>query len=168
MQSLQDLLYAIVKQLLDQNPTCLEDAKQRYHERTRGVEGPKAAARPFSVSEYIRFIQQLCLKWESVSLVVDAVDECSGLDTFVDGLRNLWSGANVRLLLTSRHDVDLKRAIEPIASYKIALVENMKNDIEIYLKTEIRKRIAAGTLKLKQKELEELIATALEAKADGM
>jgi hypothetical protein len=153
---------------LDQNPACFEDAKRWYHERTTGVEGPKAAARPLSVSEYILFIQQLFLRWESVSLVVDALDEFSRLNTFVDGLANLWRGSNIRLLLTSRHDIDLKRAIEPISDYKIALAENMTNDIEIYLKTEIRNRIAAGKLKLKQKGLEELIVSALKAKADGM
>ncbi|KFY35817.1 hypothetical protein V494_05576 [Pseudogymnoascus sp. VKM F-4513 (FW-928)] len=168
MQSLQDLLYVIVKQLLHQSPGCFEDAKYWYDERTRPLDGPRAAAKPLSTSEYIKFIQQLCLRWESISLIVDALDECSRLDTFVDGLRKLWSGSNVRLLLTSRHDVDLMHAIEPIADYKVSLVENMRNDIDIYLTTEIRSRLALGTLKFKQKGLEASIVSALREKADGM
>ncbi|KFY37903.1 hypothetical protein V495_06869 [Pseudogymnoascus sp. VKM F-4514 (FW-929)] len=168
MQSLQDLLYVIVKQLLDQSPGYFKDAKYWYDERTRPVEGSKPAAKPLSASEYIKFIQQLCLRWESISLVVDALDECSRLDTFIDGLSKLLSGSNIKLLLTSRQSIDFTHAIDPIADYKISLVENMRDDIDIYLTTEIRSRLALGTLKFKEKGLEALIVSALREKADGM
>jgi hypothetical protein len=169
MQSLQDLLHAVVKQLLDQNPACFEDAKYWYEERLRTVAGPQtSAAKPLSTSEYISFINQVCLKWASVSLIVDALDECSGLGSFVSGLKNILGGSNVRILLTSRYDVDIRRLLEPIADYQISMMENMFNDIETYLITEIKRRIAHGTLKFKQMGLDARIVAALIEKADGM
>ena len=169
VQSLQDLLHVVVKQLLDRNPACFEDAKYWYEERLRTVAGPHtSAAKPLSNSEYIKFVNQLCLRWESVSLVIDALDECVGLDAFVGGFKDILGGSNVRLLLTSRHDVDLKRGIEPIADYQISMMEKMGEDIETYLSTEVQYRIACGILKFKQKGLDALVVTALMEKADGM
>ena len=168
MQSLQDLLHVIVKELLALNPTCFEDAKYWYEERLRTVAGDTTAAKSLSTSEYIKFINQLCLRWESVSLVVDALDECVGLDSFVGGLKEFLGGSNVRLLLTSRHDVELKRVLGPIADYQISVMENMSEDIETYLVTEIQHRVASGTLKFKQKGLDTLIISAIVEKANGM
>jgi hypothetical protein len=169
MQSLQDLLYVIVKQLLDQNPVCWEDAKYWYEQRRRTVAGRQTtAAKPLSTSEYIKFINQLCSRWDSVSLIVDALDECVGLDAFVSGLKDILGVPNVRLLLTSRHDVDLRRILEPTANYQISMMENMSEDIETYLVTEVQHRIAYGRLKFKQKGLDTMIIAAIVKKADGM
>jgi hypothetical protein len=169
MQSLQNLLHVIVKQLLDQNTACFQDAKYWYEERLRTVAGPHiSAAKPFSTSEYTKFINQLCLKWDSVSLIVDALDECIGLDSFVGGLKEILRGPNVRLLLTSRHDVDLKRILEPTADYQISMMENMSNDIKTYLVKEVQHRVTYGTLKIKQKGIDRLIVAAIMEKADGM
>jgi hypothetical protein len=99
---------------------------------------------------------------------VDAVDECEGLGTFMPGLANLISNSNISLLLTSRHDVDLVRAIEPLAKYRVPVVENMRDDIHQYLVMQTRTRVEGGSLKLRDKSLETSIVTELEKKADGM
>jgi hypothetical protein len=44
----------------------------------------------------------------------------------------------------------------------------MRNDIKIYLETEIKNRIEQRSLKLRESWLEAIIATSLEAKADGL
>lgn len=169
MQSLQDLLYVIIKQLLDQKSACFEDAKYWYEERLRNVSDPQStAAKPLSNSEYVKLISQMCSRWESMSLIIDALDECVGLDSFVGGLKGILSGSNVRLLLTSRHDVNIKRVMEPMADFQVSVMDKMGGDIETYLWAEVHRRIANGTFKFKQKGLDSLVVTALTEKADGM
>jgi hypothetical protein len=140
MQSIQDLLHVIIKQLLDRNQACFEVAKYWYDERLRTVAGPQStAAKSLSQSEYIHLICQMCLRLESVSLVIDALDECKGLYSFVGALKDILGDSNVRLLLTSRHDVDIKRVMEPIADFQISMMEKMGEDIETYLRAEVHR-----------------------------
>jgi hypothetical protein len=44
----------------------------------------------------------------------------------------------------------------------------MRNDIKIYLETEINSRVGQRSLKLRESWLKAEIATSLEAKADGL
>jgi hypothetical protein len=81
----------------------------------------------------------MCLRLESVSLVIDALDECKGLYSFVGALKDILGDSNVRLLLTSRHDVDIKRVMEPIADFQISMMEKMGEDIETYLRAEVHR-----------------------------
>jgi hypothetical protein len=103
-----------------------------------------------------------------VNLIVDAVDECVGLSTFMGGLNYLIKGSNIKLLLTSRHDVELQRTIEPIADFQISVAEFMWDDIEIYLAAEVTRRISIGLLKFREKNLDSIIVEALKNKAHGM
>jgi hypothetical protein len=124
--------------------------------------------KPLSTAEYIDLIRKLSSRWTSVRLVIDAVDECEDLGTFVLGLSALVKNSNISLLLTSRHDVDLVRAIEPISKYRVSVMENMRDDIHQYLLVHVKKRIQEGALKLRDKSLELSIINELEHKADGM
>jgi hypothetical protein len=151
-QSLQDLAHVLTKQLLDRDIACFKEAKLWREER---LPGSKTLAKPLNILEYIEIIQRLCSRWESVSLIVDAVDECTGLDDFIRGLESLIANSNIKLLLTSRHDIELIRAIYKIAGYKLAMTEYMEHDIETYLNFEVKNRIALGSLKLKQQSLME-------------
>ncbi|RFU27044.1 hypothetical protein B7463_g9317, partial [Scytalidium lignicola] len=168
-QNFQDLLHSIIKQLLDQDSNSFFIARYWRDMQSNNVSGPNAVAKPLTSSEYIALIQQLCSQWTSVSLVVDAMDECTNLDVFMSGLTALSSNeSNIRLLLTSRHDVEFKRVIEPIATYEVPLNEHMSVDIDSYLRAEIKNRITSRQLKLKHPGLEISIVNALKKKADGM
>jgi hypothetical protein len=101
--------------------------------------------------------------------MIDALDECSFLSAFIGGLKSLIvAKSNIRLLLTSRHDVELKRFIAPITTYQLPVIEHMRVDIWTYLSAEVESRIALGLLKLRQESLAAEIVTALEERADGM
>lgn len=165
-QSLQDLLHAIVKQLLDQNQACIAEAKRWRDERVMSI--GSAISKPLALSEYISLIRKLCLGWKRVVLVIDALDECSDVDQLVDGLMVLAGGSNLRLLLTSRFDVEMQRAIEPLASLQVSLSECMQDDIRTYLISETRTLIARRTLKFRSSDLEQKIVSELAKKADGM
>jgi len=168
-QSLQDLLHVAVKQLLDTNDSCFTAANAWREERhPTSKNRSKPIVQPLTTSEYIELVQRLCRCWKKVCLVVDAVDECSELTTFVNGLESLRKDSNIKLLLTSRHDIELIRAISPISGYKIAVTEHMQEDIQTYLASEVQSRIAHGSLKFKQKDLDLLIVDALKKNADGM
>lgn len=103
-----------------------------------------------------------------MSLVVDAIDECSELDTLVDGIDRLTEDSNIKLLVTSRHEIELIRAISPLADCKIAVSEHMEEDIQIYLASEVQSRIYRKLLKFRQSGLDVLIVEALKKNADGM
>jgi hypothetical protein len=96
------------------------------------------------------------------------MDECSELTTFVNGLGSLAKDSNIKLLLTSRHDIELIRAITPIAEYKMVVTEHMEADIQTYLTSEVHSRITRKSLKFKQKNLDLLTVDALKKNADGM
>jgi hypothetical protein len=164
-RSLNDLLCILIKQLLDGDGECLAGIVSWRKEKM-----PDAASipKPLSNSEYIDLIRRLCTRWTSIRLVIDAIDECEDLNTFVPGLATLVADSNINLLLTSRHDVDLVRAIEPIAKYRVPMVENMRDDIHQYLVGQVRTRIERGSLKLRDRTLEASIVGELEQKADGM
>jgi hypothetical protein len=99
-QSIRDFFHAIIKQLLDQDNNCFANAEAWRDEKTTGS---LSAAKPLVNSEYVEIIRRMCSRWISVSIVLDALDECTGLNAFVDDLVALKSESNVRLLLTSRH-----------------------------------------------------------------
>lgn len=166
-QSFQDLLHAVVKQLLNANPDCFRDAQARYHEATGAVDGETKAAQRLSTADYMDLIKQMCSHWMRVNLVVDALDECVNLSEFVDGLSEL-SKSNIRLLMTSRHDLSSRQAISQIARSSMSLVEHMATDIDAYLREEIATRLATGSLKLRDSSLAGQIVVAVKMKANGL
>jgi hypothetical protein len=102
-------------------------------------------------------------------MVVDALDECADRSAFLGGLKSfLEEKGNIKLLLTSRQEVDLDRLIDPIASHRLPLKDYMGSDIKSYLSAELRSRIEGGALRLGRKSLVADIAAAIEKKADGM
>jgi hypothetical protein len=102
-------------------------------------------------------------------MVVDALDESTDRSGFSRGLRSfLDENENIKLLLTSRQEVELERLITPVASHRLALKDYMRSDIKSYLIAEIGARIGQGTLKLGRKPLISDIVAAIEEKADGM
>jgi hypothetical protein len=158
------MLYVLSKQLLDMDLSCFEAAKHWHDERKRET----SVATPLGSQDYIALIRQMCSRWGSVSLIVDALDECDNLDLFVNGLEELTIHSNIRLLLTSRHDVKLARVIAPMVHHELSVAANMGDDIETFLASEINKRIETGVLKLRQRNLGLWILHTLKEKADGM
>jgi hypothetical protein len=167
-QAFQDCLHAFTKQLIDSNSDCFNEAKQCYHERLLKIHGQQHTP-TLSIYEYISLIKQLCFIFDTVFMVVDALDECADRSDFLDGLMSfLKEKGKFKLLLTSRQEVDLDRLIDPIASHRLPLKDYMGSDIKSYLSAELRTRIEEGALKLGRESLIADIAAAIEKKADGM
>lgn len=158
-----------MKQLLDRDLNSFTAVNSWRDEKNPSLRRrPKSLLQPLTISEYIRLIRFVCRQWQTVSLVVDAIDECSELDTLVDGIDRLTEDSNIKLLVTSRHEIELIRAISPLADCKIAVSEHMEEDIQIYLASEVQSRIYRKLLKFRQSGLDVLIVEALKKNADGM
>jgi hypothetical protein len=109
------------------------------------------------------------LKVETAFVVVDALDECADRGCFFRGLLSLSEeNPNVKLLLTSRYEVELQRIIYPVASHHLTLEEHVRSDIRMYLTHETATCLDQGTLKLRHESLAADIADAIEEKTDGM
>lgn len=168
-QTLEDCLQVFTKQLIDTSSACFNDAKEYYYERLQKTQGQQGKPAAISRDEKISLTKQFCFRFDKVFMVVDALDECTDRAGFASGLqRFLGENSNVKILLTSRHEMDLERLITPVASHRLALKEYMKSDIKKYLQAEIETRLQQGTLKLRQKGLVSDIVAKIEEKADGM
>jgi hypothetical protein len=169
LQTLQDCLHILTKQLLDRNLDFFNGAKEYFHERLQKSQGQQGAPPLLSIDENISLLKQFCLKLEAVFVVIDALDECTDRGDFIHSLLSLSEGnPKVKFYITSRYEVELERLMSPISSHSLALKDYMKSDIRTYLIAETSTRIAQGTLKLRQEGLSADIIAAIEEKADGM
>jgi hypothetical protein len=106
MQTFQDCLRTLTKQLLDRNSDFFNDAKDYYHESLQKTQGQQGAPPVPSIDENISLIKQFCLKLEAVFVVVDALDECANRGNFFRGLLSLSKeNTKMRLFMTSRYEV---------------------------------------------------------------
>jgi hypothetical protein len=106
----QDLLHTLIKQLVGRNVVCLERTKSFRDARKSGT-----IAKPLTVDEQTEMVKSLCSLWTSAFLVVDALDECEGLESVVSTLSKLMKGSNVQVLVTSRYSFDLVRDVSRIS-----------------------------------------------------
>lgn len=167
-QTFQDLIHVIIKKLIEEDSTCLEEAKIWRDSKSSKQTGQTSLAATLNTAESASLIRKLCQKWDYVSLVVDAIDECASVESFTEGLKCLTQGSNINLLLTSRDEVETRLTISPLAKIQMSLPERMRNDIYNFLIREVYNRITRKSLKIKTKGLDSEIVTALAKKADGM
>jgi hypothetical protein len=159
----------MMKQLLDMDDDSLAAADSWRKQRHPGSRSRSSSfIQPLAIPEYIELLCSLFIHWERVVLVVDAVDECVDLTMFIDGLQGLAKNSDLQVFLTSRYDIELVRAVSPIATTKMAVAEHMEADIHIYLRLEVEARMAQKSLKLRRKDLGLQIVEALRKNADGM
>ena len=113
---------------------------------------------------------------QPVYLIIDALDECpdsSGLPTpreqVLDLLNTLveLSSPNLRLCVTSRPEIDIRRALEPLTSLRVSLHEEcgQRRDIIDYVTS-----VVQSDLKMRRwrDEDKKFVIETLSEKADGM
>ncbi|OAL56075.1 hypothetical protein IQ07DRAFT_187787 [Pyrenochaeta sp. DS3sAY3a] len=142
-------LMTITKQLLDQSPECLAHAKEVYEENSNY---------PFHRTEYVPLIEELMSRFEEILILVDALDEATEKDQIAESLTALHGfgkskGIVTKVILTSRFDLQVERRYPVITSTRITLAENMREDIDNYIKKELEVRMSQGSLKLRNKDL---------------
>ena len=96
-QSLSSLLAALLKQLVQRRPDIAAPVMQVYNNCLKRKRRP-------SLDEILQALQSVCSSYTTVSIVVDALDECVARDgaRLIDNLHQLQPRIDVRLLFTSR------------------------------------------------------------------
>jgi len=165
-QNSQSFLHAVCKQLLEKNPAGMEEVRTWYNDRCNTKS--TSEIRALTTKEYIELIDHLSMHWKHLYLAVDALDESSERKTFVDVLTQVTSSGHIKLIVTSRHEVDLERVVRPITAFPIDLKHHMSVDIKSFVYDEVKYRRLSGSLKCKDERLESNICSAIVQNSSDM
>ena len=170
-QNRRDLLPSLVTQLSDQSHRHCDILNGLYLKHGSGAHKP-------SEDELIRCLKDMITLPDQhpVYLIIDALDECpdtSGLpsprEQVLDLLKALveLSSPNLRLCVTSRPEIDIRRTLEPLTSLRVSLHEQsgQKQDIIDYVTS-----VVQSDLKMRRwrDEDKNLVIETLSGRADGM
>lgn len=99
-------------------------------------------------------------------IVVDGLDEISrGRSNVTRLLAELSSCVSIKVILSSRPEIDIKRHLSSFAPISIAACSA---DLQLYVASEIEKRISNGSLTISDPILKEEIMRTLVERAEGM
>jgi hypothetical protein len=160
----ENFIMTLTRQMLEYSPECMGHARKIYEEKANSGE------RTFNRGDYLSMIQSFMRLCKNVFIVCDALDESSEGDEIAGSLGKLLAYGRhcdipTRVLFTSRFDVQLERRHTTITTNRVALAENMKPDIEHYVKIEMDARIARNSLKLRDPNLRSVILNQVASRA---
>jgi len=170
-QNRRDLLPSLVTQLSDQSHHHCDILNALYLEHGSGAQKP-------SEDELIQCLKDMLTlpDQQPVYLVIDALDECPGTsglpsprEQVLDLVKELveLSSPNLRLCVTSRPEIDIRRALEPLTSLRVSLHDQsgQKQDIVNYVTSVVQSD--AKTCRWRDDE-KNLVIETLSERADGM
>jgi hypothetical protein len=170
-QNRRDLLPSLVTQLSSRSNHCFDTLFQLYVAHDNGEQKPSEDALIQCLKKMLTLPDQL-----PVYIIIDALDECpdtSGMpsprEQVLDLLRDLveLSLPNLHLCVTSRPEVDIRHALEPLTSRRVSLHEQsgQKKDIIDYVTS-----VVQSDLKMRRwrDEDKKLVIETLSDRADGM
>ena len=165
-QTLRNFVGVGLSQLLEQAPQCVEDAKELYI-RKRGESGGKP-----TTAECLQLLKSFTLRFATVYMIVDALDECIEVEAFMTGLNELRvstaSESTARVLFTSRQEVQIERQMAECVTHSLCLTNNVEGDIRRFITDQVQARVSSGKLKFRDPKLQDQIVAALCTGADGM
>jgi NACHT domain len=140
-KDLRGLLSSVLVQLCHQSPSYHQILSNFFSEHANGSRHPSDDALVRCLKDILRVSGQA-----PVYLIVDGLDECSNtsamptprekLLTFLGDLINSRL-PNLRICVTSRPEIDIKRVLEPLTFYSISLHDESEQmeDIEKYIRS---------------------------------
>ena len=170
-QNLRDLLPSLVTQLSDQSHRHCDILSNLYLQHGSGAQKP-------SEDELIQCLKDMITlpDQQPVYLIIDALDECPdtyGMPSpreqvldFVNELVELFS-PNLRLCVTSRPEIDIRRVLEPLTALRVSLHEQsgQRQDIINYVKSVVQSDAKMGRWRDEDRNL---VIKTLSERADGM
>ena len=170
-QNRHDLLHSLVTQLSDQSHRHCDILNDLYVKHGSGAQKP-------SEDELIQCLKDMLTlpDHQPVYLILDALDECpdtSGMPTpreqVLDLVKELveLSPPNLRLCVTSRPEIDIRRALEPLTSLRVSLHDQsgQRQDIVNYVTSVVQSD--AKMRRWRDEDKNSVIET-LSERADGM
>jgi hypothetical protein len=170
-KDLRGLLSSVVFQLCHQSDAYYDIVASFYSKHCDGARSP-------SDSELVRHLKELTkLPGQApIFLIIDALDECpntsalsSPREKVLSLLEDLVDSQlpNLRICVTSRPELDIKRILEPLASRSISLHDErgQKEDIENYIKSVVNTN---RNMRRWKPEHRQRVIDELTERADGM
>jgi hypothetical protein len=170
-QNCRNLLLSIISQLCAQSDICCDTLSRIYLAHDKGARKPSDETLTRCLTEMVSLPAQV-----PIYIIVDALDECpndSGLPTpreeVLDLVKNLVSlrVPNLRICVTSRPEIDIQSALEPLTSLRVSLhnQSGQKKDIVDYISS-----VAYSDTKMRRwrEEDRKLVIETLSERADGM
>jgi hypothetical protein len=142
-QDCYGLLSSLISQLSVESDSCYGVLSQLYSDNASGASKPNMIVLTECIKDMLGLPGQC-----PVYIIIDALDECpdtSGMPSareevldLIDELVN-QNFANLRLCVTSRPEIDIRKAIEPLEPLQISLhdEDGQKHDIIEYIKSVI-------------------------------
>ncbi|KAF8531592.1 hypothetical protein BDD12DRAFT_914661 [Trichophaea hybrida] len=128
-------------------------------------------ARKPSFSSLRNVLLSMLDEFDTLFLLFDTLDECEQRQMdFIPFLQDLVGRSNnccVKLFITSRKEADIEKEFSNTPKIEIEALK-VAEDIEDYVKYELRKRLESGELRLKQADLQQSILENLCGRAQGM
>jgi len=170
-QKCRDLLPSLVIQLSAQSDPCRDVLSRRYLTHDSGAQKPSEDNLMKCLMEMVTLPGH-----PPVYLIIDALDECpdtSGMpsprEQVIDLLKELveLSLPNLHICVTSRPDVDIRTALEPLTSRQVSLhnQSGQKKDIIKYVTSVV---CSDPKMRRWRDEDKKLVIDTLSERADGM
>ena len=170
-QTRRHLLPSLVTQLSSQSNRCLDTLIRLYFAHEKGAKKPSEGALIQCLKEMLTLLGQ-----HPVYIIIDALDECpntSGMpsprEQVLDLLKELvgLSLPNLHLCVTSRPEIDIKYALEPLTTLRVSLHEEsgQNKDIIDYVKSVVQ---SDPRMRRWRDEDKNLVIETLSERADGM
>jgi hypothetical protein len=158
-QSVNALLAAILKQLVQSRPSIAEPVLQLYNRHSTKRTRP-------SLDEFFTALQSVCSKYSRVHVVVDALDECTNQDgaqgRLIAKLRELQHGSDIHLMVTARFIPDIEQQFRSASRLEVRASDE-----------DVRRYIAGQMYRLPKciqhnEEMKSLVQVKLARAVDGM
>jgi hypothetical protein len=170
-QDARGLLSSLVVQLIDQSDSFCDILLALYSKHRRGSLQPSDEELTQCLEDMLKIPGHA-----PTYLIVDALDECthmtgvpSSRDQVLALVEKLVKSnlSNLRLLITSRPEVDIRSSLEPLTSNSISLhdQDGQKRDIIEYISSVVR---SDKSMRSWRDEDKSLVIETLSEKANGM
>ena len=153
---------ALAKQLAVHDELCLQ-VLEKFYTAHIGIDGLERRATPDELCELIR---SFAMHLDELMIVVDGLDEISrGRSDVTRFLAELTSCVSIKVILSSRPEIDIKRHLSSFDPISIAACSA---DLQLYVASEIENRLSNGCLTISDPILREEIMQTLVERAEGM
>ena len=170
-QSHRNILLSILFQLSAQSNPCFDLLSKLYSTHDKGAQTPNDGTLMKCLNDVLSFPNQ-----DPVFLIVDALDECpdntglpSSREQVLDLVQHLVSlcQSNLHICVTSRPEIDIRSALEPLTSLRVSLHDQtgQKEDIAKYVSSVV---YSDTKMRRWREEDKRLVIETLSERADGM
>jgi hypothetical protein len=176
-QSFRNLLCNATSELMRKEKRGYEEILAVYRSKQLVESNPIRRADGLSTNELLSLLKKLSRRWTRVLMLVDALDECLDLNEFngfARGLKLLCTAyadggdTTIQVLVTSRNGWYIENKVAGFATMQLSLMTPVQSDIDLFLRTEVERRLESGQLKLRKRELVYQIMSSLKDRSDGM